>query len=178
MGQLSRLKNALKRKKQLQVLSPEKEDNKENEDVSLEEVLRQNKSIDVESSPKDDCRPNISFTASTSPNTQLVPFDLPRNNPYASRLSHPAYTMAPHPQCNVPRKPIATPRDNNDLYEDVVKLLNKASTQNKSPPSSNSILVARFLICLGMLIAYPMAGILLFVMFFGLELYLNQDPPS
>lgn len=190
MGQFTRIKNVLKRKKKVKAASvPEEETNDENEkeEAPLEDILEQNKSMVAESSPKDEWHPNMSLNTATAPNTQLVPFDLPRCKPYAvpfrpSRQSHPAYTMAtqtldfhvPHTRNNVPRKPVATPKET-DLYDDVVNLLNRASTQNQSSPSANSILAARFLICLGMLIAYPMAGTLLFVMFFGLELYLNQE---
>ncbi|KAA8914419.1 hypothetical protein TRICI_002917 [Trichomonascus ciferrii] len=166
----------------------EANDEGKEEEVPLEEVLQQNKPMVAESSPKDEWLPNFSLDTSAGPDTQLVPYEVPRSNPYVaafrpSRRSHPAYTVAaqpldfhvPHTKNNVYRKPIAhSPRDK-DLYDDVINLLNRVP-QDQTSPSANSILVARFLICLGMLIAYPIAGTLLFVIFFGLELYLSQDP--
>jgi hypothetical protein len=196
MGQFTRLKNALKRKQVEAIPDPEEEANDEGKEgeVPLEEMLQQSKSRVTESSPKDEWLHNLSASTIAGPNTQLIPFDVPRSNPYVatfrpSRRSHPAYTApsqpldfhVPHTRNNVPRKPVENPPRDNDLYDDVINLLNRAA-QNQSSPPANSILAARFLICLGMLIAYPMAGTLLFVIFFGIELYLNQglhhNPPS
>lgn len=144
---------------------------------------------------------NMDSSKSLPTTAQLIPYhndnNIPQHNPYAldrsSRLSHPDYTATeqfmpkrPPPSnnndhFNVRRKGL--PGDCNDLYDDLVNLVNKASKHKplaigenlSSLPSPDSFIAARFLVCLGMLIAYPMAGTLLFIIFFGLELMLKND---